>query len=138
MRPEGSIDVAEEAALSAASETLHRPQTSFLERNRGKLGFAFGVAVGFYAGHIKLGNQQEGIRPQVRAQVVGVLLCGSEGCMALRPEGMEEFGDGCEEPPEGFSEPPVLVIPPECLGGIPQNFPGNAPELEIPASGVEL
>lgn len=137
-------DLGEEAALSAASKTLRAPQKSFLERHRGKLGLALGVVAGLYAGYIKWGNQQEEITPRVRAQVAGVLLCGPEGCMAIRPEEMAELGDGCEEPgsaeppPEFSGELPELVMPPECFEGIPQNFPGNAPKLEIPAPVVEL
>lgn len=137
MRPERPTDAGEAVALSAASQSMKAPRKSFLERNRGKLGLALGVVAGLYAGYIKWGDRQEEITPQVRAQVLGVLLCGPEGCMAIRPEEMVEFGNGCEDP--GSAEPPPeLVIPPECFERIPQNFPGNAPKLEIPAPGVEL
>lgn len=127
----------DDAALAAASATLHRPQKSFLERYRGKLGLALGVVAGLAAGYMKWGNSQEEATARVRAQVVGVLLCGPEGCMAFRPEEIEEFGNGCEEP--GSAEPPPeLVIPPECFEGIPQDFSGNEPKSEDPAPRVEL
>lgn len=119
----------DDTALAAASETLHRPQKKIRDRNRGKLGLALGLAAGLAAGYMKWGNRREEVTPQVRAQVVGVLLCGPAGCVALQPEELEEFGNGCEDP--------SVEIPPECLGGIPQDFSKNIPQPEAP-EGVEL